>query len=350
METKDKTLNIIAGPCSAENREMVISIAQSLSTIDGIKMFRAGLWKPRSRPNGFEGSGQEGISWMLDARTLSGLPICTEVTNSKQTELCLDAGFDGIWLGARTTTNPLLVDVIARSACGTNATVLVKNPASPDLSLWIGAIERLYNAGIKNVVAVHRGFRSIDINNYRNAPYWEIPIQLKQHFGDLKIYTDPSHMAGKQSLIHSICQKAMDLETDGFMIEVHQSPETALTDAPQQITPSQLQNLLNNLQFRQDGCHGMESLESMRIEIDDLDDRMLRIIAERMEIIKRMGSFKKENNLSILQFDRWKSVLEMRKNKAIQLGMNVTFIEAVLQLMHEESIRIQQSLMDSEKN
>lgn len=347
MIDNGEKLGIIAGPCSAESREMLIALAQSLSQISGVQMFRAGLWKPRSRPNGFEGSGQEGISWMLDARNISGLPICTEVTNPKQTELCLNAGFDAIWIGARTTTNPLLVDAIARSANGTESIVLVKNPTSPDLALWIGAIERFYNAGIKKIIAVHRGFRSIDISNYRNAPLWEIPIQLRQHFPNIPIYTDPSHMAGKRSLLPSICQKAMDLETNGFMIEVHPNPDNALTDALQQITPLQLQDLLTNLNFKQVGCNRMESLESMRTEIDDLDDRLLRIIAERMEIIKRMGHFKKEQNLTILQFDRWKAVLEMRKDKAMHLGISVPFIEAILQLMHEESIRIQQSLMDS---
>lgn len=331
---------IISGPCSAESEEQVLQTARELAKIDTVKLFRAGVWKPRTRPNMFEGHGEKALKWMQEVKKETGLKTTVEVANPKHVELALKYNIDVLWIGARTVVNPFSVQEIADALKGVDIPVMVKNPLNPDLSLWIGALERLNEAGITKLAAIHRGFDFFKKSAFRNAPMWEIPIELKRLFPTLPIITDPSHITGKRSLLAEIAQKAFDLEMDGLMIETHCNPDKALTDAKQQITPHALQELLNNIIIRErKGDFAFESkLEEYRTEIDKLDAEMINILARRLDIIDLIGQYKKENNITILQLKRWSNILQERLENGKNLGMDTEFLTKVLELVHKESI------------
>lgn len=343
LETWIKTDNkpfIISGPCSAESEEQVLETAKELAKISAIKLFRAGVWKPRTRPNMFEGHGEIALKWLQIAKQETGLKTTVEVANPKHVELALKYNVDVLWLGARTVVNPFSVQEISESLKGVDIPVMVKNPLNPDLSLWIGALERLQQVGITKLAAIHRGFDFFKKSAFRNAPMWEIPIELKRLYPNLPILTDPSHIAGKRSLLAEISQKAFDLEMDGLMIESHYQPENALTDARQQITPSALNTLINNLIIRErKGDFEFETkLEEYRSEIDKLDAEMIDILARRLDVIDSIGKYKKENNITILQLKRWSNILQERLENGKNLGVDPDFLIKVLELVHKESI------------
>lgn len=331
---------IISGPCSAESEEQLLSTARQLAQIKAVKLFRAGVWKPRTRPNMFEGHGERALKWLQSVNRETGLKTTIEVANPKHVELALKYQIDVLWLGARTVVNPFSVQEIADSLRGVDIPVMIKNPLNPDLSLWIGAFERLNDSGITKLAAIHRGFDFFKKSAFRNAPMWEIPIELKRLYPDLPVFTDPSHISGKRSLLGEISQKALDLEMDGLMIESHYNPETALTDAKQQITPFALNKLIENLIIREKkGDIAFESkLEEFRTEIDRLDAEMIGILARRMEIIDAIGQYKKENNITILQLKRWSNILIERLENGTNMGLESEFLIKILELVHKESI------------
>ncbi len=331
---------IISGPCSAESEEQVLETAMQLAKIDAVKLFRAGVWKPRTRPNMFEGHGEKALKWMQTAKKESGLKTTIEVANPKHVELALKYDIDVLWIGARTVVNPFSVQEIADVLKGVDIPVMVKNPLNPDLALWIGALERMNDAGITKLAAIHRGFDFFKKSAFRNAPMWEIPIELKRLFPTLPLITDPSHITGKRSLLAEIAQKAFDLEMDGLMIETHCNPDKALTDAKQQITPKALQELLSKIIIRErKGDFEFESkLEEYRSEIDRLDAEMINILARRLDIIDLIGQYKKENNITILQLKRWSNIIQERLENGKNLGVDTAFLTKVLELVHKESI------------
>ena len=337
---------LVAGPCSAETEEQVIKTAQQLRA-NGVTIFRAGIWKPRTRPNTFEGVGTEGLQWMASAKQETGLQTATEVANVKHVYAALRAGIDILWIGARSTANPFAMQEIAEAIKGVDIQVFVKNPINPDIDLWIGAIERLQVAGISDIGAIHRGFSSYDKSVYRNLPHWQIPIELKRQMPEIPLLCDPSHIAGNRNLLQSISQKAMDLNYDGLMIESHIDPDAAWSDARQQITPDELKSLTDNLILRQVEPKGLslQSLEDMRFQIDIYDDELLELIKKRMEVVKRIGHYKKENNMTILQPNRWDNVLEKSKLKARNGGLSLNFITKIYRAIHQEAINKQTSIM-----
>jgi chorismate mutase len=338
--TTDGQLLIIAGPCSAENKEQLLRTAREIATIPQVKVFRAGLWKPRTRPGEFEGVGEEGLKWMTQAREETGLKICVEVASPKHVEMALKYDVDIIWIGARTVVNPFSVAEIANAINGHDIPVMVKNPVSPDLKLWLGAIERIYEKRIKRIIAIHRGFHYFEKSPYRNAPMWEIPIELKRLAPDLPIIVDPSHICGRRDLLEQISQRALDLEMDGLIIETHFDPSIAMTDAAQQITPSSLKKLIGNLVFRDKtgDIDFQNKLETLRTEIDKLDGELLQILAKRLDIIDEIGEYKKEHDITILQMKRWAGIIEDRMAIGTNLGLEENFLKQLLQLIHEESI------------
>lgn len=341
---------IISGPCSAESEEQILKTARELAKINTVKLFRAGIWKPRTRPNMFEGHGEKALKWLQLVKQETALKTAVEVANPKHVELALKYEVDVLWLGARTVVNPFSVQEIANALKGVDIPVMVKNPLNPDLSLWVGALERINNAGIHNLAAIHRGFDFFKKSAFRNAPMWEIPIELKRLYPSLPIITDPSHITGKRSLLAEISQKAFDLEMDGLMIETHCDPDNAITDAKQQITPSALRDLLNNLIIRErKGDFAFETkLEEYRSEIDRLDAEMIDILARRLEVIDSIGRYKKENNITILQLKRWSNILQERLENGKNLGMDPEFLIKILELVHKESI-VRQTRIYKEK-
>ncbi|MCD6180342.1 MAG: bifunctional 3-deoxy-7-phosphoheptulonate synthase/chorismate mutase type II [Bacteroidales bacterium] len=349
IKTDNQAL-IISGPCSAESEKQVLETAQELAKIDAVKLFRAGIWKPRTRPNTFEGHGEKALKWLQKARQETGLKVTIEVANPKHVELALKYNIDVLWIGARTVVNPFSVQEIANALKGVDIPVMVKNPLNPDLSLWIGALERINEVGIHNLAAIHRGFDFFKKSTFRNAPMWEIPIELKRLYPSLPIITDPSHISGKSSLLAEIAQKSFDLEMDGLMIETHCNPKEALTDAKQQITPSDLNDLLNNLVVRErSGDFAFETkLEEYRSEIDRLDAEMIDILARRLDIIDLIGKYKKENNITILQLKRWSNILRERLENGKNLGMDAEFLVKILELVHKESIARQARIYEEE--
>lgn len=335
---------IISGPCSAESSNQLIATAKEVAKIPEVKVLRAGIWKPRTRPGEFEGVGEEGLKWLLDAKQTTGLLTTVEVAEPTHVELSLKYDVDILWLGARTVVNPFSVQAIAEALKGTHIPVMVKNPVSPDLKLWIGAIERVYSAGITKIIAVHRGFHYFNKSPFRNAPMWEIPIELKRAIPNIPIIVDPSHICGRRSLLAEISQKALDLEMDGLMIESHIHPANAKTDAAQQVNPEDLKSLLKNLIIRE--RHGtpefQNKLEKLRTEIDKLDGEMLEILAKRMEIINEIGDYKIENDITILQMKRWAGIIEDRLSIGTNLGLDKEFLLNLLKLIHTESIKKQE--------
>lgn len=342
---------LISGPCSAESEEQVLSTARELAKTGKVDFLRAGIWKPRTRPNSFEGVGEVGLEWLVKAGREIGVPTTTEVANAQHVEACLKAGVDILWLGARTTVNPFSVQEIADALKGTDIPVMVKNPINPDLQLWIGAMERIRNAGITRMAAIHRGFSSFQKTPFRNAPKWEMPIELKTMFPDLDIICDPSHIAGNRDLLGMVSQKALDLDFAGLMIESHIQPSVALSDAAQQVKPEQLNHIMNELTIREASSSNAtfrSQLDNLRQSIDELDEEIMQKLSARMEIAEKIGEYKRDNNVTILQVNRWDEVVQKRTNLATAMGLSTEFAHKLLQIVHKESIRRQTSVMNKE--
>lgn len=345
IDTKGLPL-VVAGPCSAESEEQLMDTARQLASVRQVNIFRTGIWKPRTRPGDFDGVGEKGLKWLQQVKKETGLYTTVEVADSTHVELALKYGIDILWIGARTVVNPFSVQAIAEAVSGVNIPIMVKNPLTPDIKLWLGAIERFNAVGINKLVAVHRGFHYFEKSPFRNAPMWEIPIELKRIAPTLPIIVDPSHICGRPDLIESISQKALDLEMDGLMIESHRDPENALTDAAQQITPANLQKLLNKLVIRtKKGDHKFQhKLEELRTEIDKLDGELLQILSKRMEIIDEIGDYKRKNDITILQMKRWVGIINDRMAIGTHLGLGSIFLKKLLNLIHKESIQRQENI------
>ncbi len=336
---------VIAGPCSAESEEQVMATAKSLAEY-GIKIFRAGIWKPRTKPGGFEGIGAPGLKWLKRVKQETGMLTSTEVANQSHVEAALEAGIDMLWIGARTSANPFAVQEIANSLAGTDIPVLVKNPVNPDLELWIGAIERIYNAGIHRIAAIHRGFTVYGKHLYRNMPQWHIPIELHRRLPNLQIICDPSHIGGKRELIAPLSQQAMDMGFDGLIIESHCDPDNALSDKSQQVTPEVLNFILNTLVLRET-THTTESLTLLRQQIDQIDNELIEILAKRMRISREIGQYKKEHSMQIVHTNRYDDILNSRIKLAEELNMNGSFMRTVVEAIHEESVRQQIEVLNN---
>jgi chorismate mutase len=340
---------IMAGPCSAETEEQVLNTAVPLAKM-GIKIFRAGIWKPRTRPNAFEGVGSVGLKWLQTVQKETGMLVAIEVANVKHVYEALKYGVDILWIGARTSANPFAVQDIADSLRGVNIPVLVKNPINPDVDLWIGAIERINNAGIKQMAAIHRGFSSYDKTIYRNVPQWQIPIELRRRIPDMPIITDPSHICGTREFLFDISQKAMDLNFDGLIIETHCNPDKALSDAKQQVTPDGLKHILDRLILRDPDIKEelMLTLAELRDQIDKLDDRIINLLVERMGVSEKIGTYKRDNNITILQTKRWDDMLKTRLNLGNRKGLSEEFIIKLFRSIHQESINHQTKVMNED--
>ena len=340
---------LIAGPCSAETREQVLLTAEGLSSLP-LDYYRAGIWKPRTRPGEFEGVGSEAIPWLQEVKSQYGLKICTEVAKAEHVEAVLEAGFDMIWIGARSTANPFTVQEIADALQGVDIPVMVKNPTNPDLKLWIGAIERVEKAGIKLIAAIHRGFSVYEKTIYRNNPNWQIPIDLKQELPLIPLICDPSHIGGRDYLLLEIAQRAFDLKYDGLMIETHCSPKDAWTDAKQQITPSDLGILLNSLTVR--GRQEIEEVEiiELRSQLTSKDEEIIRNLRERMDVSRLIGSYKKDRNIAILQNSQWEESLRKNLERAKNADLSPQFSNDLFRLIHQESIRIQAEILLDKKD
>lgn len=338
---------IMAGPCSAESEEQVLTTARQLAA-QGVKIYRAGIWKPRTRPNAFEGVGSVGLPWLKKVKEQLGMYTATEVANVKHVYEALKYGVDILWIGARTTANPFAVQEIADTLKGMDIPILVKNPVNPDIELWIGALERLNDAGIRKLAAIHRGFSSYDKSLYRNDPHWQIPIELKRRIPNLQIIVDPSHIGGKRELIYDISQRAMDLNFDGLIIESHCNPDQAWSDAKQQITPDALKCTLDKLILRHSDVDKMHAatLEELRLQIDKYDDEILNIFEQRMKIAEQIGKFKKDNNITILQAGRWDAILNKRTKMGLSKGLSEDFVLKVFSAIHQESINHQTAVMN----
>ena len=344
---------LIAGPCSAETEEQLVATAHLLAKTGKVSALRAGIWKPRTRPGEFEGIGSIGLQWLKRAKDETGLPTAVEVANAKHVEEALNAGVDILWVGARSTVNPFTVQEIADALKGVDVPVMVKNPVNPDLSLWIGALERINNAGITKLAAIHRGFSSFEKSAFRNEPMWDLAINLKTHAPDLPIINDPSHITGNRDLISYVAQKALDMDMQGLMIESHIDPSVAWTDAAQQVTPDALSNIMNHLTLRKPEIKGTvlnDKLTELRNQIDKIDDLVIQKLAERMQIVQKIGEYKKENGITILQVNRWDEILQKRTRYGKALKLEEDFTEKLLELIHSESIRKQTEIMNKEQN
>ena len=344
---------IIAGPCSAESEEQVLSTARAIAKLGKVNALRAGVWKPRTRPGAFQGVGEPALAWLAEAKRETGLPLIIEVATPQHIEIALKYGVDMFWVGARTSSNPFSVDELAIAMAGVEVPVLIKNPIHPDLELWIGSIERFEKAGIKKLGAIHRGFSPFQKHAYRNLPKWEVPIDLKTYIPNLPIICDPSHIAGRPSLIRDVAQKALDLSMDGLMIETHINPKEALSDAFQQVTPEQLNEILSSLSFRKvqsTNAEFIDLLESLREKIDSIDLQLLELLSQRMEIVKRIGEYKFENNVAIVQLRRWEAMIKTRVEMGECLGLDERYVKDLLRLVHKESIRKQAEIISPKEN
>ncbi len=335
---------LAAGPCSAESEEQVLETARALAD-GGVGFLRAGIWKPRTRPGSFEGVGRRGLAWMDRARRETGLKIGTEVAEPAHVEACLEYGLDILWIGARTSTNPFSVQAIADALKGTDVPVLVKNPMTADIGLWIGAIERLAHAGLTKLGAIHRGFSSPLEMRYRNAPNWKVPIELKRHLPELPLICDPSHICGKADLIHIVAQEAMDLLFDGLMVEVHPDPPSALSDAAQQLTPVQFISMVRHLELSHEQSESpvfLNRMSGLRDSVDELDSQLLSLLGQRMDIVQEMGRLKTKQGISTLQPHRWQEIIDDRIAKGTRLNLSEDFVLQLMQSIHEEAIRKQE--------
>jgi len=343
---------VIAGPCSAESEEQVMTTAKGLSDF-GIHVFRAGIWKPRTHPGSFEGVGAEGLKWMQKAKKEYGMFICTEVASEKHVFECIKHGVDMVWLGARTTANPFLVQEIADALKDTDMPVLVKNPVNPDIDLWVGALERLNRAGITKLGIIHRGFSSSQKMVYRNDPGWRLAIELRTRYPEMPFFADPSHMAGDRRYLKELSQRAMDLGLEGLMIESHCDPSCALSDAKQQLTPSDLKVMLESLIIRDsdtDSADYRENIDQLRAQIDVIDENLLFTLASRMNISRKIGNYKKEHNIAIIQASRWDSILESMKRKGREYGLKDEFVTAVFNAIHEASVAEQNEILEKDQD
>lgn len=336
----DKPL-IIAGPCSAETEEQVLETARELA-LYGIKYFRAGIWKPRTKPGGFEGVGAKGLPWLAKVKEETGMKVCTEVAKREHVLQALEAGVDMFWIGARTSANPFAMQEVADAfkEGGKDVPVLIKNPVNPDLELWIGAIQRLYNAGINRIGAIHRGFSAYGKHLYRNLPQWHIPIELRRRIPNLPILSDPSHIGGKRELIAPLSQEAFDMGFDGLIIESHCDPDSAWSDKAQQVSPDVLNFILNTIALRDTACT-TESITLLRQQIDRIDNELLEVLNKRMRISREIGQYKKEHSIPVVQTGRYGDIMNSRVKAATEMGMSADFMKALLSAIHEESVRIQ---------
>ncbi|MCO5230524.1 MAG: bifunctional 3-deoxy-7-phosphoheptulonate synthase/chorismate mutase type II [Chitinophagales bacterium] len=343
----DKRPLIISGPCSAESEEQVIETAKRLAD-KGIDVLRAGIWKPRTRPGSFEGLGKIALPWLKKAGEIIGKPIAVEVATREHVFDCLKAGVDILWIGARTTANPFSVQEIADALEGVDIPVIVKNPVNPDLQLWIGALERINRAGITKIGALHRGFSSYDKSKYRNKPMWEFPIELKRLYPTLPLFNDPSHICGNREHLASVAQKALDLDFDGLMLESHRDPDNAWSDASQQVTPERLGEIVNGLVIRNaDPNIVANKLDELRSQIDRIDNYILEILADRMDVVEKIGEFKRDNKITILQSGRWDEIVHDRVQKGLNKGLTEDFIKELFEAVHQESIRHQTKVMNA---
>ena len=338
---------IIAGPCSAESQEQLLATAKGLE--DKATIFRAGVWKPRTRPNSFEGVGQKALEWLKVVKQETSLKVATEVANAQHVEACLKADIDVLWLGARTTVNPFYVQEIAEALRGVDVKVMIKNPLHPELSLWMGAIERLNQVGVSQLSAIHRGFFTLEKSAFRNEPKWEIPIKLKRLVPELPIICDPSHISGAPQMLSEVSQTAMDLNMDGLMIETHYNPSVALSDAQQQITPKELGVLLDNLILRTSTNANTEFrtlLNNLRTEIDAIDKKLVDIVGQRTEIVREIGRYKKENAVTILQIERWFEILKSRKDWGHDTSLDPQMVGELFELIHKHSVLTQTHILN----
>lgn len=342
---------LIAGPCSLESEEQAVSTAKMLAKDHRVFIFRGGVWKPRTRPGSFEGVGSIGLKWLRTVKEETGLPTGCEVANAHHTEEALNAGIDVLWIGARSTASPFVVQEIADVVKGTDAVVMVKNPVNPDLQLWMGAIERINRAGIQNIVAIHRGFTPFRETKYRNFPNWQTVIELRRLLPEVPIICDPSHIAGKREYLYEIAQKAFDMGMEGLMLESHIDPSCALSDKEQQLTPADLGKLLDKLVIRHESADNPQfenKLEMLRNRIDSLDTELLEVLSSRMDIVREIGKYKKESNVTALQINRWAQIMEDRVSLGNKLNLNKTFVQILFQLIHEDSVRMQTEILDQE--
>jgi chorismate mutase len=341
---------IISGPCSAETEDQVMQTAVQLKETGKVDIMRAGIWKPRTRPGSFEGIGTKGLAWLQKARETTGIPIAVEVATAKQVEDALHFDVDVLWIGARTTVNPFSVQDVADALRGVDVPVLIKNPINPDLELWIGAVERVAKAGIKQIGLIHRGFSSYGNTEYRNAPMWHLAIEMKRRHPGMLFINDPSHICGRRDILQEVAQQAIDLDFDGLIIESHIDPDKAWSDAKQQITPARLGEMLSAIRWRNEDVASEEyhaNLEKLRQQINQLDDELMQIIGERMKISEKIGQYKKENNITILQTNRWNAILERAFKKGDKLGLSQEFITKYFDAVHMESINHQNKVMNS---
>lgn len=339
LPSDNEKLTVIAGPCSAETEEQVIETARQLA-YKGCHIFRAGVWKPRTKPGGFEGNGEAALPWLKRVKEETGMLTSTEVATPEHVELAFKYDIDILWVGARTSANPFAMQAIADSLQGVDIPVLVKNPVNPDLELWIGAMERINQAGVKRIAAIHRGFSSYDKKIYRNLPMWQIPIELRRRIPELPIFCDPSHIGGRRELIAPLCQQAMDLGFDGLIIECHCDPDKAWSDAKQQITPDILDYILGLLVIR-DQSVTTEGISALRKQIDDLDNQLMELLSKRMRVCREIGHYKKEHNMTVLQTSRYNEILNKRGAQGSLCGMDPNFIKTIFEAVHEESVRQQ---------
>lgn len=335
---------VIAGPCSAETEEQTLNTAHQLAD-KGIRIFRAGIWKPRTKPGGFEGVGSVGLPWLKRVKQETGMLTAIEVATAKHVYEALKYGIDILWIGARTTANPFAVQEIADVLEGVDIPVLIKNPVNPDVDLWIGAIERVYNAGIRRLAVIHRGFSTYDKSVYRNIPQWHIPIELRRRMPEMPIICDPSHIGGRRELIASISQQALDLQFEGLIIESHCNPDEAWSDKNQQITPDVLEHILQHLVVRKMN-QTTEDLSVLRHQIDELDNQLLEVLAKRFRVSREIGTYKKEHGMPVLQTVRYDEILNNRVTQAQSIGINGEFMKNILEAIHEESVRVQLELMN----
>lgn len=341
---------IISGPCSAETEEQVVQTAVRLAATGKVDMLRAGIWKPRTRPGSFEGIGTKGLPWLEQAKKASGLPVAIEVATGKQVEDALHFGVDVLWIGARTTVNPFSVQEVADALKGADVPVLIKNPINPDLELWIGAVERVAKAGIKNIGLIHRGFSSYGNTEYRNAPMWHLAIEMKRRNPGMLLINDPSHICGRRDILLDVAQKAIDLDFDGLIIESHIDPDNAWSDAKQQVTPERLGELIGSIIWRKEDINSEElhaAMEKMRSQINQLDDELLQLLGQRMKVADKIGAYKKDNNITILQTNRWNAILERAFAKGEKLGLSKEFVTKYFDAVHMESINHQNKVMNS---
>lgn len=342
---------IISGPCSAETEEQVLETATQLAKLGVVDVMRAGIWKPRTRPGTFEGVGTKGLPWLQQAKKITGFPLAVEVATTKQVEDALHFDVDILWIGARSVVNPMSVQEIANALRGTNVPVFIKNPMNPDIELWSGAVERIGNAGVTNIGLIHRGFSTYGNLEYRNAPIWHLAIEMKRRYSDLMMICDPAHICGRRDILKDVSQKAIDLDFDGLMIESHRDPDKAWSDAKQQVTPADLKILLDQLVWRDSTSENISHdspLEEYREVIDQIDDELMQLLAKRMNLAAKIGEYKKEKKITILQTNRWNEILEKGINLGVKLGLSNEFVAGFLEVVHMESINHQNRIMNSQ--